>query len=81
MAGHARTIGVLTPCCNDDDDEWGNEDGAKKRGVNKTGSKGVDNQISSLPSVNSFSEVKYFFTEVQSISTFLVVRKKRHQRH
>ena len=21
MAGHARTIGVLTPCCGDDDDD------------------------------------------------------------
>ena len=21
MAGHARTIGVLTPCCDDDDDD------------------------------------------------------------
>ena len=29
MAGHARTTGVLTPCCNDDDDD--NDDYIHKR--------------------------------------------------
>ena len=26
MAGHARTIGVLTPCCVDDDDDDDDDD-------------------------------------------------------
>ena len=30
MAGHARTIGVLTPCSDDDDDD----DDALKEGLN-----------------------------------------------
>ena len=25
MAGHARTVGVITPCCDDDDDDDDND--------------------------------------------------------
>ena len=32
MAGHARTIGVLTPCYNDDDDDDDGDDDDDDRG-------------------------------------------------